>query len=117
MSAPSLDSATVAALLDSMGGDEEFLAELFSAFAEEAPGLMASIESSAVSGDFETLRRAAHTLKSTSASLGALSLSDVSRELEEKGKTTTTPDPARVAETRSLLEEALAAMTEMTARN
>ena len=67
-----LDPDTVASLLESVGGDEEFLGELFSAFAAEAPSLLQTVEQAAAAGDAESLRHAAHTLKSTSASLGAL---------------------------------------------
>jgi len=111
MSRPALDPATVASLLESVGGDEEFLTELFAAFADEAPGLMDTIEAILVGDDFAGLHRAAHTLKSTSASLGALQLSEVSRALEESGRAGSRPSPNQVAEARELLNEALSAMS------
>ena len=45
------------------------------------PPLLEEMERAASAGDADTLRRAAHTLKSTSASLGALRLSTICREI------------------------------------
>lgn len=112
MTRSSLDPDTVSSLLESVGGDREFVAELFATFAEEAPQLMETIAAGMVSADFGELRRAAHTLKSTSASLGALRLSEVSRELEEAGRTESRPDASRVAEARELLSETLSEMSD-----
>ena len=117
MTEPALDSETVAELLESTGGDREFLVELFGTFADEAPALMQTIELSVASGDFTALRGAAHTLKSTSASLGALTLSAVSRELEEAGRSATSPDLASVAHARTLLTQALNEMSNFEAEN
>jgi len=111
MSRPPLDPDTLAALLDSVGGDREFLAELFDTFTAEAPALLAAIEGGVAAGDAAALRHAAHTLKSTSASLGALPLSDLSKELEQAGRTGEIAAIAgRVQALRQLVEEAIAAM-------
>lgn len=106
-----LDEDTVASLLESVGGDEEFLGELFSAFAAEAPSLLQTVEEAAASGDAESLRHAAHTLKSTSASLGALRLSGVSAEMESAARSGTVPAGAQVVELRTLVDAALEAMS------
>jgi HPt (histidine-containing phosphotransfer) domain-containing protein len=113
MSADALDSAVVESLLESVGGDKEFLKELFDAYAEESPGLLEAIESAAGSGDHERLRHAAHTLKSTSASLGATGVSELSRELEASGKDEVAPRAAAIADLRPMLEAALGAMQAM----
>jgi histidine phosphotransfer protein HptB len=112
MSHPPLDPATVESLLESVGGDREFLAELFTAFADEAPGLMANIETGAANGDFTALHRAAHTMKSTAASLGALQLSEVCRELEASGRSGIAPEASSIAHARELLGLVLLAMSE-----
>jgi HPt (histidine-containing phosphotransfer) domain-containing protein len=108
-----LDPNAVASLLESVGGDEEFLGELFSAFAAEAPSLLQTVEQAATTGDAESLRHAAHTLKSTSASLGALRLSAVGAEIEAAARSGTVPPGAQVAELRALVEAALEAMSAM----
>lgn len=113
MNEPALEQETVAALLESVGGDWEFVQELFATFTEETPALVAAVEASLEGKDFESLKHAAHTLKSTSASLGALRLSAVSRDLEQAGRTGELPPADLVAELRRLVAEALAAMASM----
>lgn len=105
-----LDANTLASLLESVGGDEEFLGELFSAFAAEAPSLLETVEQAAASGDAESVRHAAHTLKSTSASLGALRLSAVSAEMETAARSGNVPAQPQLADLRVLVDEALNAM-------
>jgi CheY-like chemotaxis protein len=56
--------------------------ELIGTFLSEAPKLLASIRSAVEAGDLESLRLAAHTLKSNAAMFGAKSLSETARGLE-----------------------------------
>ena len=86
MSTGIIDEATFAGLLDSLGGDVEFLGELVEAYLAESPGLFASMRQGIASGDGPTLQRAAHSLKSGSASLGALAFAARCKELEDMGK-------------------------------
>jgi HPt (histidine-containing phosphotransfer) domain-containing protein len=86
MSTDIIDETTFAGLLDSLGGDVEFLGELVEAYLAESPGLFASMRQGIASGDGPTLQRAAHSLKSGSASLGALAFAAQCKELEEMGK-------------------------------
>ena len=65
----SLDDAALGNLRD-LGGDE-FLGEVIDAFLADAPGLIATLRSSLDEQNTEELRRAAHTLKSNGATLGA----------------------------------------------
>jgi HPt (histidine-containing phosphotransfer) domain-containing protein len=67
-----------------MGSD--FIGELIDAFFEEAPVLIIQVEGALAVGDAETFRRAAHSLKSSSASFGAMDLSALAKELELVGK-------------------------------
>ena len=73
-------------LLDSVGGDQDFLAELIDTYLEDAPNLLSTIQTALASGDTEALRRAAHSLKSNSANFGAQKLAQLCKELEEAAR-------------------------------
>ena len=77
-----IDEAAFGQLLETVGGDEEFLAELIGTYLADSPNLLAEMRSAIESGETETLRRAAHTLKSTSATFGASRLAGIAREIE-----------------------------------
>ena len=66
----------------SVGDDHTFLRELIETYLEDAPRQIAAVRSGIAAGDVESTNRAAHTLKSTSASIGALGLSAMARELQ-----------------------------------
>ena len=95
-----IDLAILAELLATVGGDESFLAELLTSYLSDSPPLLDEMERSAAAGDAATLRRAAHTLKSTSASLGAMRLSGICRDIEAAAVAGEVP-AARVAEAAS----------------
>jgi HPt (histidine-containing phosphotransfer) domain-containing protein len=82
-----LDRAALAELEELVGGDPEFLAEMFDTFLEDGPKLMAEMQTAAATGDAAALRRAAHTLKSNSRTFGASALSDLCQEIEERAAT------------------------------
>jgi PAS domain S-box-containing protein len=69
-------------------GDEGnvMLAELLQCYLEDAPGLIQRIREAVYQGNDRDLATAAHTLKSSSASLGAIALSEVCRQLENLGR-------------------------------
>jgi len=81
-----VDRAVLDGLLDSLGGDREFLVELLQTYLEDSPRLLAAMRTALLAGNAEELRRAAHTLKSNSATFGATTLSRLARSLEEMGK-------------------------------
>jgi two-component system sensor histidine kinase/response regulator len=81
-----LDLPTLDALLDSLGGDSDFLKELVDAYLESTPGLLAAMRQAAAAGDAAGLQRAAHTLKTGSANLGAPALAALCKGLEYMGK-------------------------------
>ncbi|MCC5897233.1 MAG: response regulator [Phormidium sp. BM_Day4_Bin.17] len=64
----------------------EALEELVDLYLQETPQLLEGVETAIAAQNPQQLRESAHSLKSTSAALGADPLSDLSRELEEKGK-------------------------------
>ena len=75
----------VIATLKELGGDDEpdLVIELIGLFLQDAPLRMKEIESSLQSGDIALLERAAHTLKSSSANIGAARLSASCKSMEE----------------------------------
>lgn len=77
-----LDADTIAELREIM--EDEFQ-DLLRTFLADMPELFAGIEAATAAGDAEALRQNAHTLKSSSASLGALQLSELARRLERLG--------------------------------
>jgi HPt (histidine-containing phosphotransfer) domain-containing protein len=77
-----LDEAVLEQLLETVGGDRTFLAELVEAYLGDSPGLLEAMRSGLRGDDRTSLRRAAHTLKSTSASLGATVFAAACREVE-----------------------------------
>ena len=81
-----LDQATLESLMDSVGGDAEFMAELIDTYVADAPQQLEALNASLAAGDVDGLVRPAHTLKSSSASLGALRLTERCRQLELTAK-------------------------------
>jgi HPt (histidine-containing phosphotransfer) domain-containing protein len=82
-----LDQATLDSLLESVGDDVEFLAELIDTYVADAPEQLEALHAALAAGDAAELVRPAHTLKSASASLGALGLAERCRLLEASAKT------------------------------
>jgi len=66
--------------------DAEFVSELVDTYCEETPRLIADLQQALRRGDAETFRRSAHSIKSSSASFGALDFAAQARELEMIGK-------------------------------
>ena len=81
-----IDQATIDILLDSVGGDKEFLAELMQDFFVDAPGQISNMKEAFINKDADSFRRAAHSMKSNAASFGALHLSELCKELDKIGK-------------------------------
>ena len=82
-----IDDSVVADLLDAIGGDRAFLIELIDTYLGEAPRLLAEMRDAVARGSAEDLVRPVHTLKSSSASLGALRLSERCKILEASART------------------------------
>lgn len=83
---PLLDHAVIAELRDSIGGDEAFLAELVETFLAEGAGLLDGLTDAAAANDPAAIVRPAHTLKSTSATFGAMRLAEICRGIEDAGR-------------------------------
>ena len=82
MANPAVDQAVIAEVLESTGGDREFLAELIGTYLDDVPRQLAALREAASSGTADGVARAAHALKGASASLGAAGLAERSRVLE-----------------------------------
>ncbi len=77
-----IDRAVFGELLASVGGDAEFMGELIDTYLCDSDGLLAQLRGALATGDLERFRRAAHSLKSSSASFGASGLAAQARALE-----------------------------------
>ncbi len=86
MTGAEIDRTAIDAILDSVGGDVTFLAELMDEFLADSPEQISDMHQAFSAGDAESFRRAAHSLKSNSASFGAIELAEKCKELENIGK-------------------------------
>ncbi len=84
-----IDRAAIDDLLESVGGDLDFLEELLEDYFDDSPHQLSEMQQALEDGDAGRFRRAAHSLKSNSANFGALKLADSCKELEEMGKSAT----------------------------
>ncbi|MBK9375916.1 MAG: response regulator [Holophagales bacterium] len=84
---PGLDEKSWARLHASLGArSSDLLPGIVRSFAHESEGLLASARAALSAERADELHRAVHTLKSTSASFGALELSSLCREAESRAK-------------------------------
>jgi HPt (histidine-containing phosphotransfer) domain-containing protein len=104
--------------LRELGGDD-FLAEVIDTFVADAPTQIATLGGSLAAQDADELRRAAHTLKSNGATLGAAGFSELCRALEHRAKSGRLEGASelvgRIEQEYRALEEALAAVRSGTA--
>ena len=101
-----LDTSVLQGLRELGGADDPgLLLELVELYLGDAPQRMAEIERGLASGDWKLLERAAHTLKSASANIGALGLSSICQELELEARSR---DSQRCASLRQSSAECLA---------
>jgi PAS domain S-box-containing protein len=75
-----VDRGTLDRLAENMG--RPFVAELIDTFRDDARELIATLRRAVPAGDLDAIRRAAHSLKSTSESLGATGLAALARDFE-----------------------------------
>jgi HPt (histidine-containing phosphotransfer) domain-containing protein len=83
---PLLDRGVLAELRASTGDDDDFVRELIEAYVAEAGGHLDGLAQASASGDVAAAVRPAHTLKSSSASIGAMRLAAICRAIEEAGR-------------------------------
>ena len=69
------------------GDNDEFLREITGIFLEDTPLRIAELEESLTAGDISRFTRAAHSIKGSSANLGATLLRQVAEKLEHESRT------------------------------
>jgi histidine phosphotransfer protein HptB len=96
---------------------EAFVAELVAAFMQEAPKMLADLRRGRDAADAELFRRAAHTLKSNSATFGAMELVGMARAMELGGLVAdAASDHAAIAELEAAWRRAAVELQEMAGR-
>lgn len=82
-----LDMGVITALreLDD-GGGQGLFRELLDLYVDDSTKLMQRLEQALAGGDLKSAERIAHTLKSSSANLGATAVSRLCREIEVHGR-------------------------------
>ncbi len=88
---PVIDEEVLEELRSMLGDEVQHLVEVF---LEDTPKLLARLEVAASEGDMDGLRDAAHSLKSSSANLGAMLLSAAARRVEQGAREGTLERPA-----------------------
>jgi CheY-like chemotaxis protein len=76
----------------SVGGDHRKLAEILHNFADRLPSVLSRMDQAAADGDARHLARLAHSLKGSSATLGANELAALCAGVEERARTARPPD-------------------------
>ncbi len=82
---PVLDPATIESLR-ALSDDGEFLKEIAGIFIADTPERIAELEKSQAAGDITTFTRAAHSIKGSSANIGAMRLGAAAARLETESK-------------------------------
>jgi HPt (histidine-containing phosphotransfer) domain-containing protein len=109
---PILDLEVIDELRAATGDDEEFLADLIATYVSEGEGHLGGMAAAVAGGDASELVRPAHTLKSSSASVGAMRLAELCRGIEAGARTGEVGSLAEdVAQARSLWTETLEALS------
>jgi two-component system, sensor histidine kinase and response regulator len=83
---PVLDLSVIAGLRTATGDDDEFIADLIATYVGEGLEHIRAMADAIAAGDVAGLVRPAHTLKSSSASIGALRIAALCRGIEEGGR-------------------------------
>jgi HPt (histidine-containing phosphotransfer) domain-containing protein len=81
---PVIDDTTFNELKEMSGAD--FINELIDAFLDDAPNMIAAMQSALSAKDAESFRRNAHSLKSNANTFGAANLGVLAKELEMMGR-------------------------------
>ncbi|MEN8762665.1 MAG: response regulator [Thiogranum sp.] len=87
LSAPPIDQSVLDVIRDMEDEDDpDMLADIIGLYRDKSVKLLQSLQTAIANMDAEAMRVAAHTLKSSSANVGARVLADLCRELEELGR-------------------------------
>jgi HPt (histidine-containing phosphotransfer) domain-containing protein len=112
VNAPVLNESILDELRASVGDDRGFVVDLIKAYLADGEKHVADVEAAMAAGDAVALVRPAHTLKSSSATVGAEGLAAAARELELAGRSGTLGDSAKeqAARLRAAWNEAASAL-------
>ena len=94
ITAPTLDRAVLDELVEIAGDDTHTIIKLF---LDETPILLQQLQTAAANNDPRRLGEVAHSLKSSSANVGVLALSEAAKLLEHAVRTGTLEQPASMA--------------------
>lgn len=102
-----LDESTLTSLGGTSGLASPLVKRVIALYRQEATKLVHGIESACKSDDQEILLRFAHTLKSSSASIGAYALAQVAKQIEHFAR------QASITEAKALLAQLLSEFTRL----
>ena len=88
-----LDDVVLAQLREDLGGSAP-VNQIIALFLQKAPTILAELRDAVTRGDLDAIRRSAHTIKGTGATLGARALSERCKQLEEQAQGGEVPDAA-----------------------
>ncbi|HJU87202.1 MAG TPA: response regulator [Gemmatimonadota bacterium] len=92
-----LDGEVLAKLREDLGGEAP-VEQVVGLFLEKMPAILAELRDAVTRGDLEGVRRSAHTIKGTSATLGARDLSEKCGRLEERARAGEVGDATALSE-------------------
>ncbi len=93
-----IDESVIAMLKASLSDDGTVIRQLIDLYTKDSPQQLADAAAALAKGDMAAMARAAHSLKSTSASMGATTVSGLARELEDLAKRSDLAQSAAVLE-------------------
>ena len=86
-----LDTSVLDELCDAVDGDRSFVVDLVETFLTDGARQLDELEAACTAEDAAGAVRPAHTLKSSSATVGAMALASAAREAEAAGRAGTLP--------------------------
>jgi HPt (histidine-containing phosphotransfer) domain-containing protein len=114
MTEPAIDPAAFDRLVEITGGDLEFVGELIDTYVDDADGQLAALRTAAAADDAAAMLRPSHTLKSSSANVGATLVADLCRSIEADARAGAVPDA--VARVEAVADALAAATADLSAR-
>jgi HPt (histidine-containing phosphotransfer) domain-containing protein len=109
-----IDESVITKLKAALGDDGAVIQQLIDLYAKDSPQQVADAELALERRDMAALARAAHSLKSTSATMGATTVSALALELELHAKQSAlAPSAATLERLRPAVHEAVTAFSQL----
>ncbi|OQX65026.1 MAG: hypothetical protein B5M51_01950 [Anaerolinea sp. 4484_236] len=110
-----IDPSALESYREIMGDEaDEFIADILETYLSDSINLLATLDEALSSGSVDKFVRAAHTLKSTSATVGAQQVSSLAANLEKRGQSENLSDLASdTVQIRKEYEQAAAQLKEL----